>query len=138
MIEKLKLLYKKYKEMILYIFFGGCTTIISIFSYWVFTLASISPYISNVLSWILSVLFAFITNKLLVFNSKDKTFKNILIEGSKFYFFRLLSLAIDMGIFYFLYSVLHINDLVVKIITNIIVIVINYVFSKLFIFRKSN
>lgn len=135
MFNKLFDLYKKYKEIINYLIFGGLTTLISIITYALFAkVFHIDYLISNVLSWIIAVLFAYITNKIFVFESKSK--KNIK-EITSFFFFRVVSLIMEMVILYIFVDMLHIDDLVTKIIAQIIVIVSNYVFSKLFIFKKN-
>ena len=127
-------LYKKYKEIINYLIFGGFTTLISIITYALFAkVFHIDYLISNVLSWIIAVLFAYITNKIFVFESKSK--KNIK-EITSFFFFRVVSLIMEMIILYVFVDTLHIDDLVTKIIAQIIVIVSNYVFSKVFVFKK--
>ena len=134
MLNKLLNLYKKYKEIINYLIFGGFTTLISIITYALFTkLFYIDYLISNVLSWIIAVLFAYITNKLFVFESKSK--KNIK-EITSFFFFRIVSLIIEMVIMYVSVSILFINDLVAKVIAQIVVILSNYIFSKVFVFKK--
>lgn len=134
MFNKLFDLYKKYKEIINYLIFGGLTTLISIITYALFAkLFHIDYLISNVLSWIISVLFAYITNKIFVFESKSK--KNIK-EITIFFFFRVVSLIMEMVILYIFVDMLHIDDLVTKIIAQIIVIVANYIFSKVFVFKK--
>ncbi len=134
MFNKLFDLYKKYKEIINYLIFGGLTTLISIITYALFAkLFHIDYLISNVLSWIISVLFAYITNKIFVFESKSK--KNIK-EITSFFFFRVVSLIMEMVILYIFVDMLHIDDLVTKIIAQIIVIVANYIFSKVFVFKK--
>ena len=135
MLNKLLNLYKKYKEIINYLIFGVLTTLISIATYAIFTkVFHIDYLISNVLSWIIAVLFAYITNKIYVFESKSK--KNIK-EITSFFFFRVVSLIIEMIILYIFVDILHIDDLVTKIIAQIIVIVSNYVFSKVFVFNKN-
>ena len=136
MIKKIFDLYKKYKEIINYLIFGVLTTVISILSYYLLKKIGLTPYPSEVLSWIISVTFAFITNKLLVFESKDKSFKTFLVEGVKFYGARILSLLLDLALFFLLYNVCHINDMIVKIIVNIVVIVVNYILSKFLVFNK--
>ena len=134
MFNKLFDLYKKYKEIINYLIFGGLTTLISIVTYALFAkVFHIDYLISNVLSWIIAVLFAYITNKIFVFESKSK--KNIK-EITSFFFFRVVSLIMEMVILYIFVDMLHIDDLVTKIIAQIIVIVSNYVFSKVFVFKK--
>lgn len=124
--------FNKYYEVLSYLFFGGCTTLINIITFWLLRLLKIGVYASNVVAWIVSVLFAFITNKLFVFESKG----NALKEGISFFIFRLLSLVFDMGIMYLLVDVFNWNDLLSKVLANIFVIIINYVFSKIFIFKK--
>lgn len=127
-------LYKKYEEIIKYLFFGVLTTLVSILSYALFTrLFSINYLISNVLSWILAVLFAFITNKLYVFKSETT---NIFKELIKFFEFRILSLLIESVIMYLFVDVLNLNDMIIKIIAQGVVIVLNYVFSKVFVFQS--
>ena len=134
MFNKLFVLYKKYKEIINYLIFGGLTTLISIITYALFAkVFHIDYLISNVLSWIIAVLFAYITNKMFVFESKSK--KNIK-EITSFFFFRVVSLIMEMIILYVFVDMLHIDDLVTKIIAQVIVIVSNYVFSKVFVFKK--
>ncbi len=95
----------------------------------------LSMPIANTISWICSVLFAFVTNKLWVFHSKSPNFFHLVIEFSKFLFYRILSYGMDMGSMLLLIQVMHTNDYVAKIITQVIVVVANYVFSKLFIFK---
>lgn len=128
---------KKYKEALLYLIFGALTTLVNILTYLLFTrLFTIDTYTSNIIAWIVSVLFAFITNKKFVFQSKDHSFKTMARESLSFLGFRLLSLGIDMGSMYAMISLWKWNDLIAKIIANIIVIVLNYIFSKLFVFTR--
>ncbi len=128
--------YNKYSEFLWYGFFGVLTTLINIISFALLDKTGLNVYISNLIAWFLSVLFAFITNKLFVFNSKDFTFKVFFKELVSFFFFRIVSLGIDMvGMFVFL-EVIKLNKMISKIIANVIVIIANYVFSKLFIFKK--
>ena len=135
MLNKLLNLYKKYKGIINYLIFGGLTTLLSIITYALFSkVFNIDYLISNVLSWVLAVLFAYITNKLFVFESKSK--KNIK-EITSFFFFRIISLVMEMVILYIIVDMLYIDDLVTKIIAQVIVIVANYVFSKVFVFNKN-
>ena len=128
--------YNKIKEILWYGFFGILTTLINIVSFYLLDKTGMNVYVNNLIAWILSVLFAFITNKLFVFNSKslDKTI--VMKEIISFFFFRILSLGIDMAGMYICISLLHIDKLVSKIIMNIIVIVSNYIFSKSFIFKN--
>ncbi len=124
--------FNKGYEVLSYLFFGGCTTLVNLLVFWLLRLLKIGVYLSNGIAWVIAVLFAFITNKLFVFESKGKTLK----QGVSFFIFRLISLVIDMGIMYLLIDVLNWNDLLSKIITNVFVIIINFIFSKIFIFKK--
>ncbi len=127
-------LYNKYKEIINYLIFGVLTTIVSILSYALFTrIFHIDIYISSVLSWILAVTFAFITNRIFVFNSKER---NIILELIKFYLSRLASLGIELLLMHLFVKIFNINDMISKIIVQGIVIVLNYIFSKIFVFKK--
>lgn len=138
-VMNIKDLLKKYKEIILYLIFGALTTLVNIVVYFIFTRwCNFNAYISNIIAWFLSVLFAFITNKLIVFESKNKTFKIVLKESISFFVFRLLSLGIDMGSMYVMISILNWYDLISKIIANIIIIMLNYTFSKIYIFKKKS
>lgn len=128
--------YNKYKEVLLYLLFGGLTTIVNILTFYIFRKLNVELYISNIIAWIISVLFAFITNKLYVFESKNKSKKENIKEITSFFGFRLLSLVFDMGSMFLLINILKINDLLSKIFANILVIILNYIFSKLFIFKN--
>ncbi|MBQ8338320.1 MAG: GtrA family protein [Oscillospiraceae bacterium] len=146
---KLKELLNKYKEIISYIFWGVMTTAVSFITYSLFTLlltafldTNAAIFIANVLSWVCAVLFAFITNKLWVFNSKSFEKSVVLPELLKFISSRLATGVIEMaGLPLLVYlglggALFGIDGLVAKIIINVVVIVLNYVFSKLLIFKK--
>lgn len=141
MISNIMKLYKKYEEIINYVIVGALTTVVSILSYYIFRFfiltgnSQIQVQICTVISWILAVLFAFVTNKKYVFKSKEKGKKSI-IEMFKFYLSRLTTLLIEMGSMWILTAPLHINDKISKILVQFIVLVLNYVFSKLFVFKK--
>ena len=137
--KKLKELYLKYKEIINYIIFGGLTTITNFVVYFICTkLFSIDEVISNGIAWFLSVLFAYVTNKIFVFESKTHGIKE-LVEMSSFFLARVLSgICCDVGTFALMVKVFAINDVVAKIVTQVMVIVMNYVLSKLVIFKKTS
>jgi putative flippase GtrA len=136
--KKLLLLFNRYKEIILYLIFGVLTTLVNIVTFYIFNeLLSYNLFVSNLIAWILSVLFAYITNRLVVFESKNKTFKEVFKEIMLFTGARLLSLGFDMGIMYVGVVIILLNDMLTKLISNIVVIVINYLLSKLVIFKKS-
>lgn len=130
-------IYNKYKDIILYLFFGVATTIINILTYALFTKVFCIGYlISNIISWIISVAFAFFTNKIFVFESKISSKILIIKEFLLFYYYRLLSLIIEICLLYIFVDILKINDLLMKIITNVIVIILNYFFSKFKVFKN--
>ena len=128
---------KRLWEVFIYLFFGGLATVVNILS---FTLAYQAFYlswpISNAISWICSVLFAFVTNKLWVFQSKTEGVQALAWEFGKFLFARIISFGMDMACMYLFIDMLHTGNLIAKIITQIVVVVANYVFSKVFIFKK--
>lgn len=123
------------KETISYVVFGVLTTAINIV---VFNLCEyIMDYkVANVIAWIAAVAFAFVTNKLYVFESKSWEMKLVGKEAAGFIGARLVSLAADMLFMIFAVEYLHMMKLLAKIISNVFVMIINYVFSKLVIFKK--
>ena len=124
-------------EMLLYIFFGVLTTVVNILSFGLLRdVLRWQLLTANTLAWVLSVAFAFLTNKVFVFRSKSFASKQVLRELTSFVGARLFSLAVDTAGMWLLVDVLTWNDWLAKILMNVIVIVINYVFSKLFIFRR--
>lgn len=139
--EKVKELIKKVctKEVILYVVFGVLTTIVSLVTYYIcvgtFLNAenAIQLQISNIIAWIISVAFAYITNRKFVFESTNK---NKLGEATKFVTSRIATLLMDMFIMFLGVTLLKFNDGIIKIISQVIVIVANYVFSKIFVFKK--
>ena len=136
--KELFILLKKYEELLIYIFVGVLTTLVNMIVYYYFTrIINFSLYTSNIIAWIVAVLFAFFSNKFIVFKSIDKRFKTIFKEGISFTSMRILSLGLEMITLYILISIFSWNDMVVKLIAQIIVTISNYIFSKLFIFKKS-
>ncbi|KRK40206.1 GtrA family protein [Loigolactobacillus bifermentans] len=130
-------LFKQYYRVISYLFFGVLTTVINIGVFAALQLLTAWNYqVETVIAWFLSVLFAYITNKLWVFSSHTTGLKAFFTEMSSFFFFRLLSLVMELVIMWIGVSLLKQNAIVVKVVDNVVVIVANYVFSKVFIFRK--
>lgn len=138
--EKIKTLYIKYKEIVNYLIFGVMATIVNFASYFVFArLIGIDEVISSGLSWFCAVTFAYITNKMFVFESKTDTKKAFFKEMLSFFLARVFSgIVCDIGTFALMVKVLHINDIISKIVTQVMVVVLNYVLSKLLIFRKED
>ena len=130
---------QKYKSIIAYLFFGVLTTLINWGSYFLFYNIAKTPNVpSTIIAWILAVAFAFITNKIWVFDSKSFDGKTILHEIWTFITARLITGILDVVIMYFAVDVFVMNSTVWKLISNIIVIVLNYIFSRLIIFKKGN
>lgn len=129
---------KGYWEIFIYLFFGGLATVVNFVSFYIaLQLFELSMPVSNTISWICSVLFAFFTNKIWVFHSKSPSFLHLIIEFGKFIFYRVVSYGMDMGAMLLMIQVMHVNDYVAKIITQVIVVLANYIFSKLFIFKET-
>lgn len=132
LLEKYNKLNKKYREAVNYLIVGGLTTIVSITSYYLFRLFLKNYVLCTVLSWIVAVLFAYVTNRKYVFYSKEK---RIFKEFCEFVFSRILSLLAEIAVMYILVDFLSIEDRISKIIVQVIIVILNYVFSKLFVFK---
>lgn len=133
----MKNLYFKYQELINYIIFGVATTVVNyaVFAFFI-KVIPINYQIANFIGWVISVLFAYITNKLYVFNSKSWE-KNILFkEISSFFTARVVSYFVEVIILFIGINLLSGDKLIVKLIDNIIIVIINYVFSKMIIFKN--
>ncbi|WP_235808681.1 GtrA family protein [Lacticaseibacillus camelliae] len=127
---------KKLWDIFTYVFFGGLTTLVNIVTFVVATHAGMSWWIANFVAWVLSVLFAFVTNKLWVFNSHTGTIKALLWEFSKFIFARVLSLGIDYGFMFLFITILGMGEGLSKLLTQFAIVVANYAFSKFVIFKN--
>ena len=140
MIEKLKEYLIKKKEIISYIIFGGLTTVVNFAVYIVCAkLFGINEIVANIIAWIISVLFAYITNKIYVFESKSKDIRSVMKEMISFFACRLASLVVfDIFLFWLLVDLCDINDIIVKIINNILTIIANYIFSKIVVFKNNS
>ena len=127
------------KETISYVIFGILTTIVNLISYYFFSnIININYLISNTISWIISVVFAYITNKFYVFNSKDKKKDVMVKEFIKFVNCRLTSGVIEILLLFLLVDIMKINDIISKLAIGVIVVVLNFIFSKIFVFQKVN
>lgn len=130
-------LIKKYKPMLMYLIFGVLTTCVNIITYAVcYNYLNISNVISNILAWIFAVLFAFITNKIWVFDSKSTEMKVLIFEIITFFTCRLATGVLDLAIMFVSVDILKLYPIIMKIISNVIVIILNYIASKLLIFKK--
>ena len=136
--KEIKLLLKKYKNFILYVGFGIITTAINIILYWLlYNILDVSNVPSNIIAWIGAVIFAFLTNKNLVFGSSSWDKKTVINELWKFFGARLATGGIDLLIMFLFVDIWQFNGLLIKIIANIVVIILNFILSKLVVFKTS-
>ncbi|KRM20351.1 teichoic acid glycosylation protein GtrA [Ligilactobacillus hayakitensis DSM 18933 = JCM 14209] len=132
-------LFKKYQNIIAYLFFGGLTTLINMVVFYIFdTQLGWNYQLANFIAWLVSVLFAFFTNKVWVFGSSYTTVKAFFKELWSFFFFRGLSYFMDAGIMFIGISLLHANSNLTKLIDQFVIVLLNYIFSKFFIFTKKS
>jgi len=137
--KKIITIYQKYKEVINYLIVGVLTTMVSLVIYYGLVLTILNPeksielQIANIISWIGAVLFAYLTNRKYVFQSTNKKKKK---EFLAFLSSRVVTLILDMLIMYFGVTLLKGNDKILKIISQIIIIIANYILSKCFVFKK--
>lgn len=124
------------RETITYLIAGVLTTILNIVVFKGCNLIGIQYLVSNVIAWVVAVLFAFVVNKLYVFQSKSWAYGIVRKEFVAFISCRLLSLAFDMAFMLITVSYFHMNEDLAKILSNFFVVVMNYVASKLFIFKN--
>lgn len=134
-------IYHKNEEIWNYLIVGFLTTVISIISYYICVRTFLDPeiaielQIANVISWIISVIFAYFTNRIFVFKSKEK---NMIKEATSFVGSRIITLLLDMLCMFIIVSICGLYDLIGKIVSQIVVIIGNYIISKLFVFKKKN
>lgn len=135
----MKQLLEKYRELIRYLIVGVLTTMVSLFLYFLCVETILNPevaielQIANIISWIGAVSFAYVTNRIYVFESKNS---NIGKEMLLFFVARIGSLVLDMGIMFLAVTVMGVNDKIAKLFVQAVVIVSNYILSKLIVFRR--
>ena len=135
--------YEKYKEVIKYLIFGVLTTVVNFVAYYLFiylfkTSEGMYGLVSNILANVVAILFAYFTNRNFVFESKSVGFKAITREIFSFFVCRIFSMVIDALIYFVGCTLLKMPDFIVKFIGQVVVIILNYVFSKLIVFKKKN
>ena len=136
MYEKLKALLKKYRSIIIYLVFGGLTTAVNYaVSFPLHYLAGMPAAVCDIIAWVVAVTFAFITNKLFVFESKSWD-GGVVKEAVRFVGGRVTSLLIEAGTTFLTVDILGWNYVVVKLCLAVFTIVFNYIFSKFFVFKK--
>lgn len=135
--NKIRELLEKYRELISYTFWGVMTTLVNYVVYFICTKGiKIDYLIANVIAWFVAVVFAFWVNKVYVFRSFSKDIKTMVREFGTFVSARILSGVLETGMLALFVETLHFNDSVIKIIASVLVVIINYILSKLIIFKK--
>lgn len=128
--------YSRYKEIILYLFFGGLTTVVSIASFtWAIYVLNLDPAVANVISWVLAVAFAYITNRTWVFPQKAQGGRKICLEALSFAEGRLFTLGLEEIVIVVGITVLQFNSILVKTVSQLFVLIGNYLISKFIVFR---
>lgn len=126
--------YYQYKEIINYLIFGVLTTVVNFVSYFICSdLMHIQYLISNLIAWLLSVLFAYVTNRRYVFESKSES---VVSEMIKFFGSRMTTGVLDMFFMWLLISIFCLHEMFSKIFVNVLVVIANYILSKLVVFKK--
>ena len=121
-------------SVIRYIFFGGCTTMVNLVSFFILRKLNVELNIANIISIIVAILFAYIVNSKYVFQDKCETLKDHIQPFCKFVSARLLTMVIEVGGVWLLVEVMGMNGMVGKFCTQFIVLALNYIFSKFFVF----
>lgn len=137
MIEIIKKLFIQYWEVLSYLIFGVLTTVVNYCVYLpVYNLLGLSASVSNVIAWVVAVAFAYLTNKPFVFKSHDWSAKTVIPELSKFVGCRVASGAAETLILLLTVDILNWNGNIWKLVTSVLVVVMNYIASKLVVFKK--
>ena len=137
MIKKIKLLIVQYWEVLSYLIFGVLTTVVNYLVYLpVYNLLGLSAALSNAIAWVVAVAFAYLTNKPFVFKSHDWSRATVIPELTKFVSCRIASGAMETVILLITVDLLGWNGNIWKLLTQVLVVILNYVFSKLIVFRK--
>ena len=136
MIPKIKELLKKYRSEIIYLIFGVLTTLVNYLVYIPCLHYLKSASVSNSIAWVFAVIFAYLTNKPFVFESHDWSIEVVAPEFVKFIGTRVASWLVETGILFLTVDTLQWNGIVWKLITSVLVVILNYVGSKLLVFRR--
>lgn len=135
--DKLKELFARYREIILYLIFGAGTTAVDFaVSLTLVYLFDVNLYLSKVIAWVCAVAFAYVTNRIFVFQSVNRGAKKVLLEAGEFVAGRLISLGAQELVMVALYDGMKMSEWSVLILSSVLVIILNYIFGKLLVFRK--
>ena len=137
MMGKLRVLIRKYYDILVYLFFGVLTTVVNYIVYLpCYNLLHLSAAVSNAIAWVAAVTFAYLTNKPFVFKSYDWSAKTVVPELTKFVGSRIASGALETVIIFVTVDLLLWDGNIMKLFTSVLVVVMNYVASKLLVFKK--
>ena len=137
MMGKLRVLIRKYYDILAYLFFGVLTTVVNHIIYLpCYNLLHLSAAVSNAIAWVVAVAFAYLTNKPFVFQSHDWSAKTVIPELTKFVGSRVASGGLETAIIFVTVDLLAWNGNLMKLATSVIVVVLNYVASKILVFKK--
>lgn len=130
---------QKYKAVILYLIFGVLTTCVNVVIYWLAAHAwKIPTLLSTVIAWFIAVLFAYLTNRRWVFKSKAIKKSDIIREIISFFMCRFVTGIMDLGCMFLFVDIMQLNDVIIKFVSNVLVIILNYIASKRIIFYRNN
>lgn len=133
----IKELNEKYKDVILYLIFGIGTTIVNVLVFWMFAyLTDTGTMASTVIAWIAAVIFAYLTNRKWVFRSEVREIGGVIREIVAFFSCRFMTGIVDILIMWIFAEMAGLSSVIVKAASNILVIILNYIASKLVIFRR--
>lgn len=137
MLQKVRELIEKYWDILSYLFFGVLTTVVNYVVYLpCYNLLGLTAVVSNAIAWVIAVAFAYLTNKPFVFKSNDWSAKTVIPELTKFVGCRIGSGAVETVILLLAADIMGWNGNVWKLLTSILVVILNYIGSKLLVFRK--
>ncbi|MGN1313705.1 MAG: GtrA family protein [Lachnospiraceae bacterium] len=137
--ERIKELWKKYEEGISYLFWGGVAFCLSMVLFYLFAnVMKIHEQVANTIDWIICVIFTYFTNRIFVFKSKTKGLSGMGKEFISFISARLATLIVENAILFVMIDLMTINNMIAKLTGQFVVIVSNYILSKLWIFSKKN
>ena len=132
-------IYRRHREQIDYLFWGVMTTVVNFAVYFVCTRAlNIHHLASNAAAWVVSVAFAYFVNKIFVFRAKDWTGKVVLREAAQFTSGRIASGVMEMVLLLVFVDWLGLPDAIIKVISNVLVIIVNYIISKFLVFKRKS
>ena len=135
--EKIRMLIRKYEDVLAYLFFGVLTTAVNYIVYLpCYNLLHLSAAVSNAIAWVAAVAFAYVTNKPFVFKSHDWSARTVIPELTKFVGSRVVSGVLETGIIFVTVDLLQWNGNIMKLITSVLVVIFNYVASRLLVFKK--